>query len=432
MQPCSKCLNPVDNDAVLLKNGLYMCPTCYQRAYPAQEMKPDRQRFYVSVEGVLAVLLIIGSMYGGHLLYKNHMESVRAEALEKKLADDLAEKHALESRAIAEAAQKKMEHERVVREAERKALQEASRVQDEARTKELELKRQQEAQKDRLAEAKRQAEAQAEIDRQAREEYLAKLKGDAEEARKRALEIAELNKTILPLEKALVEGEASKIEKERKYNTYKAISDAKKSALTDLVNSNSRYFIKVEKNNDLWRYDWITRLSSTRIIGSTSVTVENPNVAIAERANATCREIRDSLDAMANLKTELDTLKQSVSDTKSQLETAKGRLAELKGIEAEVKIAKNPIDVLGLAPVPTAGPARKAGNKTIYKKDGTTVQAQSVMKSGEEVRFRDEAGNWQTMKTSDFDRVETNKEDTNAPGTKPELIVPIPEKKIKA
>ena len=33
-QTCSKCHAPIGSDAVFLKNGSYMCPACFQRAYP--------------------------------------------------------------------------------------------------------------------------------------------------------------------------------------------------------------------------------------------------------------------------------------------------------------------------------------------------------------------------------------------------------------
>ena len=239
MQPCSKCLQPAGNDAVLLKNGCYMCPACYQRAYPVKAMSSGPKRVVVSVEGVLAILLTVGGMYGANALYQHHVKTTEAEAIAQKQAEELAEKRQREDRAAQEAAQeaarKKQEADRLAadtkRDADRKAQQEAVKVAAELRKKELEFKQQQIEQQRLDEQAKRDSELRAEAAAKERKELLDKAKDSADEAKKRNADIAEQLGITAEMEKVLARANGELSNKQRTYTAHKNIFDTKKSAL---------------------------------------------------------------------------------------------------------------------------------------------------------------------------------------------------------
>ena len=182
--PCSKCLNPVGPDAVLLKNGCYMCPACYQRAYPSKIKKEEPQRFFVSVEGVLAVVITVGVFVGGYFIYSNHVASEKTERalaeknrIERELKDEIDRKsevernekirvetklaqEAREKKFIADRAASKLE-ERMRVEEQQKKFQE---IRDRAAAEKLRIEEKELAQR-REAELKTQLEAKAEQDK---------------------------------------------------------------------------------------------------------------------------------------------------------------------------------------------------------------------------------------------------------------------------
>ena len=90
-----------------------------------------------------------------------------------------------------------------------------------------------------------------------------------------------------------------------------------------------------------------------------------------------------------------------IGSAQDRLADANKRLAELKGVA--VTAPKDPATATVLTPAATA---KRPGFKTIYKKDGTTIQAQSMISMDKEVRYKDEAGKWQTINSSDVDKVE--------------------------
>ena len=92
MEQCAKCLQPVGKDAVTLKNGTCMCPECFQLTYPAapRETMQKPRNTHISVEAVLASLLIIGAIVGGYLFYRNQQETKRLESAEARQAEERA------------------------------------------------------------------------------------------------------------------------------------------------------------------------------------------------------------------------------------------------------------------------------------------------------------------------------------------------------
>ncbi len=124
-QTCAKCMAPIGNDAVFLKNGTYLCPACYQRAYPAGEGKKAPKRFDVSVEGIIAIIAVTGVCFLGYKVY-NHFVDSKAE--ERRIAlerEQREEQQRADELAAADARSRKAEIERKAADERLKAEREA-------------------------------------------------------------------------------------------------------------------------------------------------------------------------------------------------------------------------------------------------------------------------------------------------------------------
>ncbi len=113
MDHCAKCLCQVGADAVVLKNGSSLCPACYQRLYPAQKEPEKPKRISISVEGVIAIVAVIGLFGIGYKVFQHVSETNKAEMRAAKDALEAAEKRRLEDKAEQEAYAQKMEAQRV-------------------------------------------------------------------------------------------------------------------------------------------------------------------------------------------------------------------------------------------------------------------------------------------------------------------------------
>src|SRR5438874_10402330 len=111
-QTCAKCLAPVGNDAVFLKNGTYMCPSCYQRAFPVKKAPDKPKRFDVSVEGVIAIVAVIGVFVLGYFIYNHIAEQRRVEAIAAREAREAEDRRRQQELDEADARARKNEQER--------------------------------------------------------------------------------------------------------------------------------------------------------------------------------------------------------------------------------------------------------------------------------------------------------------------------------
>jgi len=386
MQPCSRCLEPVGDDAVLLKNGLYMCPSCYQYRYPVKkEVNP--QRFFVSVEGVLAVVLTVGGMVGAYTVYKNHLQSARTEALELKAAEEAAEIRKKELRDVVDVARQKDDSERIAAEAQRALKREADKVAAaEALVRENEQKR-------IALEEKNKAEQERKAALAAERERTETLEG----AKKRAAEWVELNAKSVELSKTISKSEEEKTAKQKSATIHGVIFDARKTALEDAWKQYRLSKPGGTGGKEIWEIEWqANAFVTTRVFGGASYLAESQGPKVAKRLNDTAADARFNLDAMKTEKKEIDALTKLIADSQSKREIIAKRMAELKRIDPT--ITATPIDA----------DVHPLGFKTIYKKDGTTIQALSIMKVDNEVRYRDEKGEWQTVSADDVARIDAN------------------------
>ncbi len=127
-----------------------------------------------------------------------------------------------------------------------------------------------------------------------------------------------------------------------------------------------------------------------------AVTIEAPNYSgnIKKFDNAV-RDIQASEDILAQIAADQAKVETAIAESKVKIETANRRLLELNVTAAEIGAAPS------VAPLTV-----KAGFKIISLKNGTQIRAKGIIKTGDEVNYRDEEGKAQTLKNDDVDKIE--------------------------
>ncbi len=229
-QTCAKCMAPIGNDAVFLKNGTYLCPACYQRAYPAGEGKKAPKRFDVSVEGIIAIIAVTGVCFLGYKVY-NHFVDSKAE--ERRIAlerEQREEQQRADELAAADARSRKAEIERKAADerlkAEREAKEKGIKLSMAARDQQIELgkiERERKYLEEQKRVTEREAKEKAERDALAAKEAAAIAAETNKAKRERMIEISKIGQTIVEAQKVIAAAEAGKPELQRKSAGFKSV-----------------------------------------------------------------------------------------------------------------------------------------------------------------------------------------------------------------
>lgn len=398
-ETCAKCMTPVGNDAVFLKNGTYMCPTCYQRMYPAKKAPSRPKRIDISVEGVIAILAVIGVFVGGYFTYKYVTESRRAEAVAAREAEEAADRRRQEELAAAEARAARIAQDQKDADArayvERMTKAEAAKLANAERIKNLELAKA-EAEQRRVAEEKRLAELRAKVrhDDQAVKET---------DARARGMEIAALARTFSDANKTIVAAERSKPDQLRKSIAYKSLLHSAEETKATLLR---QYFVEFPrtladdpKEIPHWRNPPSEKLNPTKSAsgqGSVSIDRSGDYAKLVAKFDSALKQIQSSEEGLRLTTDELAKADAAIGEAKAKIDECNRRLVEMKATNAEVAEAG-----ASLGPV-----AAQVTTKTIFKKDGSQIKALSVMTVENEVRYKDATGNWQVINKADVDKIQ--------------------------
>lgn len=415
---CSECMKEIHGEGLALKSGVYVCPDCFQRrlAGPAAAA-PSASAGFNPLQHInlLIGLGIVGAIaVGGYLIYSKQAEARTAEAKavieQQKLESERSnrriqeyqEKADAERRASAERAEQQRKEQELAKqqaaavmkaEAEKRAIKEAAR--DEQRRKE-----QAEKQK-----ADEEAAAQKEREREAQEL--------AEKQRVRVQETAAVKEAIQEGNKEVRDAAAEMM---KQYNTLTKEVRAAEAA----VEEDKRRYAALKT-----RYETARKIMDengyNRVVGSHS---QSDSGAVSQvdadqlQRNANYRKQRqEAIGVLKEYDKLCEVVKQHEDDLalkREKLEAAKKWLAEYDAAEKKIKghiVAT--ADTL-LAP-PTDQAGRIRGMKTLFKKDGSSIQIQSSITADDTLRYKDAKGNWGEIKTKDVDRVENNDDAAGKP-----------------
>lgn len=429
MQTCEACQQELNGDEVQLKDGTFLCPSCFQQKF-APKPKVDVPWYSsLSTESIAAGVFVVAFLFAGYITYRHY----KAEAVEKAAqeAEEAARNAArelelAESRKKQEAVNAALKAEAAKREAERAVAIEAANK--------LAAERKEADARKREADAAARTVAQKE-----KEERIAKLKAEAAERARTERsdstqasvapaveplstaeieEIATLRGQALSLIKQVKRVEADRPAKLKAMTTFNTIFEAKKSALEGMY-AKYKSVLRSESwgtnKTPVWEREWqpsyFTRSTN---VGNTTVTQESEYIPVAAQYNKIAEECRARLADVAKLKAEIGSMDAEIADGQSKVLEIVRRLRELRVADVP-SFDASPAQKLELAPVP--GTVRLAGFKTLYKKNGTTIQIQSFMTIDKEMKYKDEKGVWHVLPTSEVDRVENNSD-----GSRPEMV----------
>ncbi len=393
---CAKCHTLVGSDAVFLKNGTYMCPACYQRAYPVKAKPGKPKRFDISVEGVIAIIVVAGVVFLGYKVYDYVVASRRAEALAAQKAEEAAEARRLEDQARADERARKAEifrretEERL--QAERIAKAEAQKLAAAERLKAIELAKA-EAEKRRLEEEQRLAAMKKKLE--------AEKNGDTAEGLKaRQTELAAIARIITDAQKKISAAETAKNEHLRKSVAYKSFLRTAEDTRNSLLRQYRAEFpptTDVRDPNDIpnWRNPPAPKVS-TNATGQGAVVVDHSAsyAKLVAKFDSAAKDLQTNGDALKFATDEIAKLDSIIDEAKAKIDESNHKLIELKATPEE--IASNGVNAT----------AHRPGLKTIWKKDGSQIKAQSVIAADDEIRYKDEKGAWQVVKKADVEKVE--------------------------
>ncbi len=383
IESCSKCMCPIASDAVFLKNGTYMCPSCYHRMYPPKKVSSGRRHIFISVEGVIAIIAVIGVIFLGSKVFHYVMDMRREDAAAARAAEEAAEKRRHEEMLLAEERRKTAELERKAADAKAQI----AREQAAERRKQLEIERAA-AQKKLLQEELALAEAKA---KQEKDEADAKVTTAEMERSEQLLAIA---KEVADAKKTLAQADSEKNELQRKAGIYRTglnrASDIKAGLLAQY---RAQFPDTPPKLDDVprWRRP---PPAKTGFLGRIPVTISRADeyqVLVTKFDNA-AGDVRSNEE---RLKATLDDIKKAdtaITRARTTVANAGQKLKELKATLAE----------LAASGIADAKPAAKM----IVKKDGTQIRALAIINLEDEVRYKDEDGQWQSIAKSDVDKIQ--------------------------
>ncbi|HLX63876.1 MAG TPA: hypothetical protein VKX17_21570 [Planctomycetota bacterium] len=423
-QTCAKCLEPVSSDAVFLKNGTYMCPACYQRFYGKKGEPGKSKNIFVSVEGIIAIVAVIGVFVLGYFIYDYVEKSRKEERKTAQAAEERAEALRKEEIAASEERARRAEESHRIDMDRQERLQkeriQAAAIADAKRAEELKLKKA-EAERLKIEEEKKLAEFR---EKQKRDDAEAKARDaanagrdtqdrNAEATKSRTTELAVLAKTLADAQRALAAAEAAKAEPARKSVAYKSLlktaQDTKAALLAQYNGSVTRKPREDRDDIPQWRNAPAT---DTKKFGSGAVTITNDELPkLVAKFDAALKVIQTNEAALNAANDEMTKADAAIADAKSKLDDTNQRLLDLKATPAELAaLGANP-SVSSATGNNTASPgpgplAPKPGTKVIQKKDGSQVRATSVMSMGDEVRYKDEDGKWQTLKKDEVEKIQ--------------------------
>ncbi|MEI6236666.1 MAG: hypothetical protein WCT04_26715 [Planctomycetota bacterium] len=397
LQLCSTCHNPAGHDAVVLRNGCLKCQTCFHRDYSPPVKTEAPSLSIISIEGVLAVVLLIGCLGGMIMIYRNQQETAAAEKREREKSEAAAAKKADDEREFYAARRAKIELDTRAAEAKRdadaRAYREVLRLEAEA----LRVKSEQRAAERQLLDAKHNAEYESKILEVVRTAALNKQereqKEQVDQAREfsavtemRSKEIADISAEYKEQVKLITKLEAVKVRIENNIKIDEVVYNGKKQAYEALKAKYSavpysRIYVQIGVSNA------VQDTEAIQISANMNKAANDANFAWNEHTKEKGKLSQVDWELQA-AKVKLDEIKRKLPDT-SQLDVGTPSPATATTVES-------------------ASSVRKPGFSTLYKKDGKTLQVTGVIKANNEVRFRDDRGDSYTLSADDVVKIEKN------------------------
>lgn len=405
MNPCAKCRTPVGDDAVFLKNGTYMCPVCYQKYYGTAKPEAPPKRIHISVESVIAVIVVIGVFVLGYKVYSNSVESARLAAIAEKERIEKDELREEEDRKSAALARLKFEeeHKRTL------AIQDQERQERFLREKAL---------------AENAAKVKAELERVARENALRRPGGGQTEAERiAAAAAAKAAAEALALEKlrlAMDRGTDLKVQ----FNTITeatkelALAETRRhSHATKLQGWKSLLANAIKNRNGLAAvYSQEFQLPDNAIAldiagwrnysGATRSAQQSGSAVILDRTEEYRGKILKYDQYLADIvkfqgladksSVEMAELEANTAAAKLRLDSANARIAELR---------PTPEEITALA-VSKGSATTKPGVKTMTLKSGKSISIKSFITMDAEIHYKDEDGKQQMIKKDDVEKIQ--------------------------
>ncbi|HLX63875.1 MAG TPA: hypothetical protein VKX17_21565 [Planctomycetota bacterium] len=382
---CAKCQSLLDGTAVFLKNGTYMCPACYQRAFPIKTSEKPR-RIDISTNGFLAVAAVIGLFYAGYKVVQFVMDYNRNEARLAQEAEEAAERRYREDAQAAEARHKAAELGQKAAESARQSKLDAVKLAAEERAKEHERQ---------LAETERKEKEEAALHaHEAEHQRIEENAKAAESVRARASELDSLANKLADARKSLSLAESDRALAERKSAIYqKGLSRANSIKAQLLAQYNAQFPGTGGDDVPKWRNP--PGLQREIIAGRVPVVVDHSDEYRIQAAHfdAMLKEIQSNEDYLAAAKLESEKIDKATAAARAQIEEVNRRLDELKATPAERS-------AIAQAAVP------RISMKTIVKKDGSLIKALSIIAADNQIRYTNEAGEWQLIDKADVKEIQ--------------------------
>jgi hypothetical protein len=425
MTTCAQCQAVLPGDAIQLADGTRLCPGCFERRFSkpaaAARMNPAELFEYAKIAGMLVIVLSVG-----YLCYRvarsqgewdkpspELMAQAQAAAAERERAEITLSEHNLQ-------VQRDAEKQRLLNQAKQDAdaqLAHERMANEWAEKKAADLKRRNDALAEQaIAQHLREAKQEEQAER-ARQEIMAeKVKADLQTQREveeaaaaHNAQIAGLKAKLAPLLDELAANSTARSVLDRKLKAFTVQHD---THLAVVKRMQAKYPDKKVEVGIRWTFS-----------NSSAISPNADNLADLATWRENDRLAKLEAKEIEKVKAELTALNKGDADASAEADKLKQALSEL-GESTRVPKAAGATP-LELAPAPES--RRLPGLKTLYKKDGTTIQIKSAIAVGDEMQYTDSAGVTGTIQKSAVDHIERN---ADAPARTPDNGVNQPGKGV--
>jgi len=374
---------------VVLADGSQLCPACFQRRFGARGSGNsfDLSNLFGALKSLCMAGVAIGLCYGGYWFYNTQIKA------ELKEQDRVARQHALDELHQRQENDKREEEQR---DAEVKRKIELARIE-----KEVNYRHELEAKASALAREESRQKALA--DEAKRTEALRKLfastgsvntgSANVPTANIGAIAVNDLLAQYTQLKRNLAAAAEVRKDDDRKLAIY--------------TNLRTTYAIATDR---LWQrckgnVDPITRAHN---LANPLATPDTELLAAAAEYQKDKKELENATTHWKAQKADMDRREKETLELTKAFEAVKKKLADLGEFPDLAPAASTPSVTAGVTPFDN--PTRLAGLKTLYKKDGKTIQIISAMAIGDEWHYKDADGKPGTLAKEDVDRIEKNGE----------------------